>query len=59
MSQYLGGTQICFKASRQSLLDIGFDFTSIDQVEVDDALEALFSANDYFISQKAKGPISI
>ena len=36
------------------LLDIGFDFTSIDQVEVDDALEALFSANDYFISRSGK-----
>ena len=36
------------------LLDIGFDFTSIDQTEVDDALEALFSANDYFISRSGK-----
>ncbi len=36
------------------LLDIGFDFTSIDQIEVDDALEALFSANDYFISRSGK-----
>ncbi len=35
-------------------MDIGFDFTSIDQTEVDDALEALFSANDYFISRSGK-----
>ena len=36
------------------LLDIGFDFTSIDQAEVDDALAALFSTNDYFISKSGK-----
>ena len=33
------------------LLDIGFDFTGIDQSEVDDVLDSLMSQKDYFISK--------
>lgn len=33
------------------LLDIGFDFTGIDQSEVDDVLDSLLSQKDYFISK--------
>ncbi|MEW4354291.1 DEAD/DEAH box helicase [Streptococcus pneumoniae] len=37
-----------------SLLDIGFDFDMIDKGEVDDALEALFSSQNFFVSQSGK-----
>ena len=40
--------------TKGSLLEIGFDFANIDQTEVDDALLALFEAQDYFISQTGK-----
>lgn len=36
------------------LLSIGFEFDTIDQTEIDDALEALFKADDFYISKSGQ-----
>ncbi|KXT73541.1 SWF/SNF family helicase [Streptococcus sp. DD10] len=36
------------------LLSIGFEFSGIDQTEIDDALEALFQDEDFYVSKAGK-----
>lgn len=40
--------------SKGGLLEIGFDFTTIAQGEVDEALSALFQASDFYVSRSGK-----
>lgn len=50
---YVEKPQVTVQAD-EGLLSIGFSFDSIDQSEIDDALESLFKANDFYISKSGK-----